>query len=251
MRRARPILLGVLPGLCIFLLWWAAAHFHWYKSPMFVAPSDVWACAREMFLEGALFEAFIASVDRCLKGLMLGSIAGMLAGILLGISAIGRLMMGPALRALQQVSLFAWIPMIMVWFGLGETSKIVFIAVAAFFPMLVNTFEGIGSVPLSLMEVGRVQRFKLYQMLTKLILPAALPSIFTGLYLALIYSWMATLGAEYLMTSTKGLGSLLIDGQEEYRMDKVLLGVAVVSCIGLLLSGAAALVESKMLRWRR
>ena len=249
MTRWYSALLGVLMPGAILLIWWLAAFE--YHGTLFVGPADVWQCAVAMLISGELTNAVSSSLLRCGKGLVLGVSAGAAVGVLLGLSSLGRLMVGPSLRALQQVSLFSWIPMIMVWFGLGEASKVVFIALAAFFPMLVNAFEGVGSIPLAYVEVGKVHRFNGYQMVSRVILPAALPSIFTGFYLALIYSWMATLGSEYLMISTVGLGNLLVDGQEEYRMDKVLLGVVLVSVIGLLLSSATAVMEAVLLRWRR
>jgi sulfonate transport system permease protein len=140
--------------------------------------------------------------------------------------------------------------MISVWFGLGDTAKVVFLSLAAFFPVLLNTFEGIRSVPRELIEVGRVFALSPLQMLRRVVLPAALPSIFNGVHLALIYAWLATLGAEYLLTSGIGIGNLLTDGREHLWMDQVLLGVLMVGLVGYALNLAASGIESRLLRWR-
>jgi sulfonate transport system permease protein len=246
----RPYVLGAVLPVGGLLLWWAIFAGHWSSSPLFVAPQSVLSAAWELGADGELWTALFASLGRYLAGLVLGAGAGLAVGLLLGLSRLSRLLFGPTLRTVQQISLFAWIPLIMAWFGLAETSKVVFIALAAFFPVLINTFEGVGSVPVSLVEVARVHLFSRRQLLTRVVLPAALPSIFTGFYLALIYAWLATLGAEYMLTSGAGLGNLLVDGQEQYRMDHVLLGVALVAGIGFGLNWLANLLEAHLLRWR-
>ncbi|WP_207281805.1 ABC transporter permease [Pseudomonas sp. FW300-N2F2] len=246
----RPYVLGALLPLIGLLLWQAAATWG-YTGPLFVTPQSVLSAAVEMSDDGQLWTTLFTSLGRYVSGLMLGASAGLATGLLLGLSRLSRLLFGPTLRTVQQISLFAWIPLIMAWFGLAETSKIVFIALAAFFPVLINTFEGVGSVPTALVEVARVHRFSRWQLLTRVVLPSAVPSIFTGFYLALIYAWLATLGAEYMLTSGDGLGNLLIDGQERYRMDHVLLGIFLVAAIGFGLNWLTHLLETRLLRWRK
>jgi sulfonate transport system permease protein len=116
--------------------------------------------------------------------------------------------------------------------------------------VVLNTFEGIRSVQREFIEVARVFAFSGRQLLTRVVLPAALPSIFTGVYLALIYAWLATLGAEYLLSSGIGIGNLLTDGREHLWMDQVILGVIVVGAVGFSLNLIAGLVEARLLRWR-
>ncbi|MEK1939566.1 MAG: ABC transporter permease [Pseudomonas sp.] len=246
----RPYVLGSLLPLTALVLWCLAALNDWSNSPVFASPADVLRSAWELATDGELGGAILASLGRYFSGLLFGATAGLVIGLLLGLSPLSRRLFGPTLRTVQQISLFAWVPLIMAWFGLAETSKVVFIALAAFFPVLVNTFEGVGSVPHTLVEVARVHRFSHMQMLRHVVLPAALPSIFTGLYLALIYGWLATLGAEYLMTSGSGLGSLLVDAQEQYQMDRMLLEIVLVSAIGFGLSALAGRLEKHWLRWR-
>jgi sulfonate transport system permease protein len=238
-----------LPAL-LLACWWAAFHFHWTDTVMFVPIAKVWDTALRMSASGELWRSLGASLARDLAGFVLGSLAGLALGIALGLSRLLDELVGPTLNTIKQISLFAWIPLISVWFGLGDTAKVVFLSLAAFFPVVLNTFEGIRSVPHELVEVGRVFALTRVQMLHRVVLPAALPSIFTGVHLALIYAWLATLGAEYLLTSGIGIGNLLTDGREHLWMDQVLLGIVMVGLVGYALNVIASAIETRLLRWR-
>ena len=137
-----------------------------------------------------------------------------------------------------------------MWFGLGDAAKVAFLSLAAFFPVVLNTYEGIRSVPRELVEVARVLRFTRWQLLWRVVLPGATPSIFAGIHLALIYAWLATLGAEYLLVSGQGIGDTMIDGREHFKMDLVLFGVVVVGLVGFALNWIATRIERRLLAWR-
>jgi sulfonate transport system permease protein len=192
----------------------------------------------------------LSSLGRDLAGFFAGSFAGLLVGAVMGASRTSERLVGPTFHAAKQVAVFAWIPLISVWFGTGETAKVLFIALAAFYPVAVNTYEGIRSVAREYIDVTAVFRFTPWQIWQKAIFPGALPSIFAGLQLALIYAWLGTLGAEYLLAAAPGIGNLMIDGRERFAMDQVILGVILAGIIGFSLSSLASLVESHFLRWR-
>jgi sulfonate transport system permease protein len=120
---------------------------------------------------------------------------------------------------------------------------VVFLSLAALLPVAAHTCDGIHAVPHAYIEVARALRYSRWQLIRAVIVPAALPSIFTGLYLALIYSWLATLGAEYLLVAGSGIGNTLIDGSEQFRMDLVLFGVIVVGITGWALNALARAAE--------
>jgi sulfonate transport system permease protein len=245
-----PTLRGwVLPVLIVLVWWWAVAS-GWSTSPLLVSPWAVWDRGVQQIASGELWTALSASLWRNLRGLVLGASVGLATGVLLGWSRWAERLVGPSFHTLKQISLFAWIPMLSMWFGLGDGAKVAFIAMAAFFPMVLNTFEGLRSVPREYIEVGRVYGFGLWQLLTCVIAPSAAPSIFTGIQLALIYSWLATLGGEYLMSSGKGIGNTLIDGREHFWMDLVLFGVVVIGLVGYALNAATGALERRLLAWR-
>jgi sulfonate transport system permease protein len=240
---------AALPAF-ILTAWWAVFHFGWTDTKLFVPIGEVRDTAVRLAENGYLWASLQASLGRFLAGFVIGSVAGLVAGTALGLSRLFEKLVGPTLHTVKQVSLLAWIPLISVWFGLGDPAKIAFLSLAAFFPVMLNTFEGIRSVPRDLVEVARVFAFSRTQLLRHVVLRSALPSIFTGIYLGLLYAWLATLGAEYLLTSGKGIGNLLTDGREHFWMDQVLLGVLVVGFVGFVLNLIASRLEARSLAWR-
>ena len=245
-----PALRGWVLPAALLLLWWAAVRWGWSTSPLLVAPGKVWDTAVDQVVTGKLAAALGASLRRDLIGFAIGASAGLLVGSLLGASRLAEKLIGPSFHTLKQISLFAWIPLISVWFGLGDAAKVAFLSLAAFFPVVLNTFEGIRSVPADLLEVARVLEFTRAQTWRKVILPAASPSIFAGIHLGLIYAWLATLGAEYLLVSGEGIGNTMIDGREHFWMDLVLFGVIVVGLVGFCLNWIASKIEARALAWR-
>ena len=234
----------------LLLLWWAAFHFGWSTSSLLVSPAAVWQRAVRYAASGELLTALGASLWRNLAGFAIGAGAGLVFGAALAFSRLFERAVGPSFHTLKQISLFAWIPLISVWFGLGDAAKVAFLSLAAFFPVVLNTFEGIRSVPREFIEVARVLRFTRLQMLSRVVLPSALPSIFAGIHLALIYAWLATLGAEYLLVAGQGIGNTMIDGRERFEMDLVIFGVIVVGLVGFTLNWVATQFERRLLAWR-
>lgn len=229
-------------------LWWLASTLGWSDSGLLVTPRQVLATAVQEVSGGHLWVALGASLARNLSGFVIGAGLGLVLGGVLGLSRLGNRLLGPSFNTFKQVSLFAWIPLISVWFGLGDVAKVVFLSLAALVPVVVNTADGLRNVPSPLLEVARVYGFSRWQTLAQVRLPAALPSMFTGLYLGLIYSWLATIGAEYLLVSGEGIGNTLIDGSEHFRMDLVLFGMLVIGLVGWALNSLARLAERRLQR---
>jgi sulfonate transport system permease protein len=239
----------VLP-LALVAVWELSTRYGLVNTRLLVPPTLVVQRALAEFREGALFSQLAASLVRDLGGAALGSAFGVLVGSVMGVSRIGERLLGPSFHAAKQVAIFAWIPLMSVWLGTGETAKVVFIALAAFYPVAVNTFEGIRSVAPAHVEVAKVFRYSRLQVFRRVVLPAAAPSIFTGVKVGLVYAWLGTIGAEYLLAAGPGIGNLMIDGRESFQMDKVLLGVIVVGAVGFTISAAASALETKILGWR-
>jgi len=240
---------GLVLPLAAVALWWLAARLALVNSALLVSPAQVLATAWDQVATGRLWQALGASLAREATGFLLGTAGGLLLGALLGLSPLFDRLAGPSFHTFKQISLFAWIPLISVWFGLGDLAKVVFLSLAALVPVVVNTCDGIRTTPPALLEVARVYGFTRWQTVWLVVLPAALPAVFTGVYLALIYSWLATIGAEYLLVSGRGIGNTLVEGSEHFRMDLVLFGMVVIGMVGWGMNASARVLERRLARW--
>jgi len=236
----------------LLLAAWQATSCSGAVDPRLLPPlQDVAARAWSELAGGGLLDNLLVSLGRNFAGFAIGATAGIGFGLLIGLSRLAHRTMRPSFDALKNIAIFAWIPLIAIWFGFGEASKIAFVALAAFTPVALNTDEGVRGTPHALLEVGAALSFNPWQRLRRIYLPAALPSILTGLQMGLIYAWLATVGAEYFLAKGSGVGGVLIEGRDRFDMAQVLLGVTLLGGIGFLLNRLAAFAEAWMTRWRR
>lgn len=220
-------------------------------NPQFLPPLEHVAISAWRELQsGELIQALATSLRRDLLGFLLGSGVGVLVGLLLGLSQIADRIVTTWFNGLKQIALLAWIPLISLWFGFDEAAKVVFIALAAAIPVILNLVEGVQATPSKFIEVGRIFKFSRLQFIVSIYLPSAVPSLLTGLHLALIYAWLATIGAEYFMAAGPGIGGLIISGRERFDMDLVMLGIVVVGMIGFVVDRGATWLERKLIAWR-
>jgi sulfonate transport system permease protein len=241
---------GLVVPVSLLALWYLATAYKWVNPLLLAQPHKVITRAISEYSENDLVGQLLASLRRDLFGFVLGSSAGLLVGGAMGMSRLAERLFGPSFNAAKQVALFAWLPLLSVWCGTGETAKVVFVALSAFYPVVLNTCEGFGSVSRDYLEVARVFRFTRGQVIRRVMLPAAAPSIFAGMHLALIYAWLGTLGAEYLLSAAPGIGNLMTDGREQFAMDKVMLGIIIVGAVGASINALAESIEAHALRWR-
>lgn len=247
---SKPDLRGWAVPVGLVLLWWLATDRQWVDTRIVPGPPAVVEAAWQAARGGELAHNLGASLGRNLAGFALGSLIGLPFGVLLGLSRLAERLAGPTFHAAKQIALFAWIPLLSAWFGFGEPAKVAFVALSVFYPVALNSFEGIRATRRELYEVARVLGLSPAQRLFRLVLPSAAPAIFTGLHLGLIYAWLATIGAEYFFSAGPGIGNSMIDGREHFEMDQVIYGVLVVGGVGLLLNRLAAWIESRTLAWR-
>jgi sulfonate transport system permease protein len=250
MTTTRRRLRGLALPLLLLGLWETTSHLGGIDPRLLPPIEAVAQTAMAQLASGHLGADLAASLLRDVTGFAIGSAAGLAFGTLLGLSRLARGLIGPSFDAGKQIALFAWIPLISIWFGIGETAKIVFVALAAFTPVALNSFEGVCGASVKLIEVGTVLTFSRRQFVTRIFLPSALPSILTGLHLALINCWLATIATEYFMTVGPGIGGLIIEGRERFQMDLVVLGILVLGLVGFLLNRGGAAVEARLLRWQ-
>jgi sulfonate transport system permease protein len=245
-RRVRGFVLPIL----LLAVWAVASHAGWVDRRIVPPPDQVARTAVDQLIRQGLIFNLAASLARDMAGFVLGTSLGLVIGTALGLSGIADRLFMPTFNGLRQIAILAWIPLISIWFGVGEAAKVVFIMVAALIPVVLNTHEGVRGASKQLIEVGRTLTLTRWQMVTRLYLPSALPSIATGVHLALIYAWVASIGSEYFMTIGPGIGGLIISGREQFQMDLVMLGILILGLVGFLINRGASLVEARLLRWR-
>ena len=226
---------AVLPIL-LLSSWAAAVHFGLLDVRIWSSPELVFASGWTALRDGSLAAALLASLKRDLLGFAIGAGLGLPLGLLLARVRLADRLLSPTLNATRQIALFAWVPFLSLWLGNGEQGRVAFIALAAFFPVLLNSHLGAARVETRYLEVARVLCLKPHRLLLKVILPSALPNILTGLRLGLIYAWLGTIGAEYLFATTTGIGSMMIDARDLFRMDLVILGMIVIGGVGFALN---------------
>ncbi|WP_235033893.1 ABC transporter permease [Pantoea sp. 18069] len=239
---------GLVVPIVAIALWALASKLDLVNSALLVSPAKVFDTGWELISSGLLWLNLRASLARELTGFVIGTSSGLVLGGLLGLWPRFNRIVGPSFNTFKQISLFAWIPLISVWFGLGDVAKVVFLSLAALVPVVVNTADGIRNTPATLLEVARVYGYTRAQTIWHVVLPSAAPAIFTGVYLALVYSWLATIGAEYLLVSGRGVGNLLIEGSEHFRMDLVLFGMVTIGLVGWLMNASARTLERALAR---
>ncbi len=204
----------------------------------------------EILTNGQLLENLLASLQTTVIGLVIGSMLGLLLGSLMGVSRIAHDIISPLFNAWRPVPTLGFIPLIALWFGSGELSKIVIVVLAAFEPMVLNTYEGLRDSDSKHREVGALFQFNRRQLFFSVQLPSALPMIVTGVLHALGFAWIATIGCELLFTVGPGLGGLMEHAQMAGRMDIIILCVASIGVVGLVMNLLVEWAARRLLRWR-
>jgi sulfonate transport system permease protein len=240
---------ALLAPLVLLLLWTLATGHGWVSQLVLPAPDTVWNTLLDMWSSGDLQENASISLLRVVFGFSAGTVAGFALGVVMGLSPIAEDAIKPLFTALAQVPALGWIPLLMLLVGIDEALKIIVIARAALVPVTLNTLAGIRNVPAGFLEVGRVFQFNRVQVLRRIVLPAAVPPIFTGIRYGLTHAWLALVAVE-LLASSEGLGYQLVWGRQMFQLDVVLAAMAVIGSIGLVMDQALALVESRLQRWR-
>ncbi|MEL7936041.1 ABC transporter permease [Pseudomonas delhiensis] len=225
-----------------------AVRAGWLAENQMPAPSSV-ALTLWQLAHGELWQHIGASLARVAGGFAIGSFAALVIGTWVGLSRRAEAYLEPSFQALRAIPSLAWVPLLLLWLGIDETPKVVLIALGAFFPVYLALVAGVRGVDRKWVELGRLYHLSSFTLARRILLPAALPSLFTGLRGALSLSWMFLVAAE-LIAATRGLGYLLSDGRETSRPDIVIAAILVLAVLGKLSDGLLKAVERRALAWR-
>lgn len=236
--------------LAVLALWALASHFEWIAPQVLPSPEAVALTFKEALVSGALWANLQISLLRVLGGFAVGLVGGLALGVAMGLSPTVKDYVYPLFKAFAQVPVLGWLPLLMLLVGIDEALKIILISKAALVPIALNTYKGIQSVPTRFIEVGRVFKFTRWQMLCKVVFPAALAPIWNGIRYGFTHAWLALVVVE-LLASSEGLGFMIVYGRQLFQLDVVLAAVVVVGAVGYALDKGLAAIETRLLGWRK
>ncbi len=220
--------------LVLILLWEITVRYSGWDDQIFPAPLTVLVSMEELIRNGSLLKHTVASLFRVTAGFYLAVILGIPLGIFLGRNRAAFLFLNPIVNFLRPISPLAWIPLAMLWFGIGDQPAVFLIFLSSFFPIVVAATVAVQSINPTYFYVAANFDFNNYEVLRKIVIPAIIPSIITSLRLTVTIAWIVVVAAEMIAVQS-GLGYLILDARNGLRMDYVMDAMIVIGLIGLLL----------------
>jgi len=240
--------LSWIAPLSLLFAWELASRTGLIAPSVLPAPSGVLVTLWNLALTGELWTHLAASLRRALLGFSIGTFIGLSLGVLVGLSRLADALLDRSIQIIRAVPFLAIVPLVIVWFGVGEASKVFLIALGSSFHMYLNTSLGIRQVDPKLLEMARVMGLRGVELIAYAILPGALPSIVTGLRLAMTTSWLALVVAESVGADA-GLGFLATNAREFLQTDVIVLVIFLYALIGIASDQLARFLERWLLAW--
>jgi len=222
-------------------------HLGWIQARLLPPPSEIAQTLLDLSDDG-LWKHIGASGARVFAGYAIGVALAIAFGLMIGLSRTAEALIDPSFQALRAIPSLAWVPLLLLWFGIDEMPKVTLIAIGAFFPIYFGLVSGIRNVDRKLVELGEMYGLSALALARRIVLPAALPSLFTGLRNGLSLAWMFLVAAE-LIAATRGIGYLLTDGRETSRPDIVFAAIVLLAVLGKLTDSVLKWLEQRKLAW--
>jgi len=242
------LMISWIAPVVVLIAWEWLAQSGWLSPQVLPAPSKVARTAFKLLLSGSLLNDLGVSLLRAAAGFAIGGGIGFALGTLVGFSRIAQALIDRSVQMIRAIPFLAMVPLVIVWFGVGEGEKIFLVSLGVAFPIYINTTLGIRQVDPKLLELGRVQGLGTWQTVRRIILPGALPSILTGVRYSLATAWLALVVAETIGAQS-GLGFLAMDAREFLRTDVIVLTILIYALIGVAADSIARLLERRLLAW--
>ena len=244
----RKSLLSLIVPVALLAGWWAITAFGIVKTYQLASPAQAATELVSLARDGTLQSDVSASVERVVIGFVFAAALAFVLGSLVGLSRTAERIVDPTLQAIRAVPSLAWVPLILLWLGIGEPAKITLVAIGGFFPVYVNFVAGIHNVDRKLVEVADVFSIRGIERAWRVILPAASPALLVGLRVGFTQAWLFLVAAE-LLASTRGLGYLLMQGEQITRPDQILVAILLLALCGKLTESGMRAIERRSLRW--
>lgn len=256
----KKIFLYLFFPLLLLSTWQIAVSVSWWPSTLIASPYDVLVDFFALIKSGELIAHSRVSLIRLFEGFLFGSFLGVLAGAITGLSKTFERILSPTIQAFSPIPPPAWIPLLIIIFGLGESSKVALIAIGAFIIVYVNTYQGFRNTDQKLIEVANIFQKSRLQLGFSVLLPSAAPSILTGLRIALGLSWILLIASELISSkmvseSTRlegmGLGWLIFDARRFGRPDDMIVGMITMGILGKITDLIMEYIENRIIHWRQ
>jgi sulfonate transport system permease protein len=237
----------LLPALLVFIWQWLAQS-GWLSVKILPAPTQVIAAAWQLVSNGELFQHISISFERAIVGFLIGGGLGFVLGLANGVFRFAERLFDTTIQMIRNIPHLAMIPLVILWFGIGEQAKLFLVSLGVLFPVYANTLHGIRNVDPGLLEMGKVYGLNAWLLFWKILLPGALPSILVGVRYALGIMWLTLIVAETI-ASDKGIGYLAMNAREFMQTDVVVLSILLYALFGKLADVIVKFVEKRWLRW--
>ncbi|MEY8731042.1 ABC transporter permease [Peribacillus frigoritolerans] len=246
---AKSALRGSVLPVVVLIAWQALGSVGILPAQLFSSPLLIVMTFIDLVHSGEMGMHLQISLTRAFLGFALGGFLGLLLGIIVGMQKKSEEYLNPSIQMLRTVPLLAITPLFIMWFGFGELSKVLLIALGAFFPLYLQTFLGLRNVDKKLYDVALILEFSRREQITKLMIPAALPNILLGIRLALSAAWMCLVVAE-LLGADRGVGFMIQDARSFMQTDVVFVGIIVFALAGKISDSLVRFLENHLLKWQ-
>lgn len=247
--RSKDIILSSLSIIGLIVIWFVVSNSKpdFFPTPLATIERFIKLIEKPVMKISILGHIW-ASLQRVLLALVAAILLGVSIGLIMGWSKKIRAALYPILMALRPIPPIAWIPLIILMFGIGEFPKVLLVFIGAFFPIVMNTMSGVALVDDMYLKVGKIYKANTWQMLRHVVFPAAMPTILAGVKIAISSGWMVVVAAE-MLSSKSGLGFLINRGRDSYDVALIMVSMILIGVVGALLSSVFTLIERKMCGW--
>lgn len=248
-RRRRRIgwVIGAVVPIILLSLWQWSTSAGLFTPVQLPAPVSVYEAAVDLVNREQLLGHIGISLQRVVLGFLIGALLGVAVGSIIGLSRLSHLLFAPTVGAFRAVTGLAWVPLLALWIGIGEDAKVTLVAIGAFFPVYTTVASALRHVDAHLIEAGKAFGLHGVSLLLSVRIPAALPTILSGLRMALAQAWLFVVAAE-LLASSQGLGFLLVDSQNNGRVDRMILAIILLAVLGKVCDTLFAFAENRALK---
>ena len=242
-------LVGPAVFAVLLIIWETGSRLGLISELVLPAPSEAWGAFMELVQSGNLQKHLGASLQRLVIGFSAGTTLGLVVGTAIGLSSYARAGLSPLVSAIFPIPKIALLPLFIIWFGIGEGSKVATILFGCFFPTVIATYGGIDSVDRTLIRMGQSFGLSRWEIVRKIVLPAALPAILSGMRISASIAIILLVAAE-MIGAEYGIGAYVLLAGNLMSTDQLIAGVAILSVMGLIVSWLITRLEKAFLSWR-